>query len=215
MNKIKRVEMPSSDEFNAGISQAKGFYERLANAQMEVGKVFKDAANPFFKNKYATLDKIMQLIKPALFKNRLTLVPVHRRQGEGLPMMMVVAIKSWDCDKEVITELEMLLGTKKDMQGLGSASTYGCRYNVLRLMAIEVDAETDGEDIAIDIADRTSKNSSGEYVINVGKKYIGLTLKEVDKNDLKGFYEWMIKMNPDGGKGKAKVFIDECRAFLK
>jgi len=60
--------------------------------------------------------------------------------------------------------------------------------------------------------------SSGEYVIPLGKKYKGMKIKDVPTNDLKGFVTWLQDQSAKEGKqpqGMAAEFIGKVEDFIK
>jgi hypothetical protein len=49
--------------------------------QSEVGKIAKDADNPFFKSRYATLNQVWEGIQPILAKNKLAVIQLPDEDG--------------------------------------------------------------------------------------------------------------------------------------
>jgi len=105
----------------------------LAKAQMEMGKALKSSSNPHFKSKYADLASVMDACLPALNANGIAVISptgedeygrfvetrfIHGESGEGLSCRVP------------------LLVSKNDMQGYGSAVTYGRRYGLMSLAGI-------------------------------------------------------------------------------
>ena len=105
----------------------------LAKAQMEMGKALKSSSNPHFKSKYADLASVMDACMPALNAHGIAVISptgedeygrfvetrfIHGESGEGLSCRVP------------------LLVSKNDMQGFGSAVTYGRRYGLMSLAGI-------------------------------------------------------------------------------
>ncbi len=44
--------------------EKKDVYSKLAEVQAEVGAIAKDSVNPFFKNKYFDINKLLEVVKP-------------------------------------------------------------------------------------------------------------------------------------------------------
>jgi hypothetical protein len=67
----------------------------LAAVQGNVQPIGKDATNPHFRNKYASLDAIMEAVRPLLAANGLSLV-----QGGGAPISNVDGTVTADAVRE-------------------------------------------------------------------------------------------------------------------
>jgi hypothetical protein len=115
--------------------------ENLATAlgkfQAETHGVVKDASNPFYKNRYATLEAVIETARPALTKNGLAFVQApaglfaDARNSIGIETMLIHATSGeW-----------LRFGTtmplpKVDPQGVGSAITYACRYALMAMLGL-------------------------------------------------------------------------------
>ena len=115
----------------------------LVKAQQAIPTVRKDAANPHFRNRYASLDAITEAAVPALTAQGITLL-----QGGGQVQD--------DAGIEVVTRLLHTSGqwiesgirlplAKSDPQGAGSAITYGRRYGLAAILGIVADEDDDAE----------------------------------------------------------------------
>lgn len=110
----------------------------LLKFHAQVGKIKKDANNPFFKSKYATLSNILDTISAPLEasglayaqlpdgNNGLTTILMHPESGEFLQ-----------------STYEMH-PTKNDPQGIGSAITYARRYALGAILGLNIDDDDDG-----------------------------------------------------------------------
>lgn len=114
--------------------------------QTEMPSVTKDANNPFFKSKYATLSNIWHACQPVLAKNGLIVSQssgnaykvgddtfndfhtriIHAESGEWIEAVSAIPIG------------------KTDPQGYGSTNTYSRRYCLTPLIGIVVDDDDDG-----------------------------------------------------------------------
>ena len=112
----------------------------LAKAQSENGIVIKDAANPFFKSKYATLASVWEAVRPALTKNGLSIVqmPSHDEHGYYVETMMIHGSGQW------IKNRTYMKVVKDDPQGVGSLISYARRY-ALQAMTMVCPEDDDGE----------------------------------------------------------------------
>ncbi|PEW97506.1 recombinase, partial [Bacillus cereus] len=58
----------------------------LVKFNSEVNKIAKDADNPFFKNNYATLDTIIDEIRPILSKHGLSIMQIPSGDGQNVTL---------------------------------------------------------------------------------------------------------------------------------
>lgn len=112
----------------------------LAKAQGEIKSVSKDRTNPHFKNKYATLDAIMDSVRAPLAKQGLSIVQGASESTQGFNVETYLLHSSG----EYIANVVAVPVSKQDAQGVGSALTYGRRYGVSALLAIATDEDDDG-----------------------------------------------------------------------
>jgi len=116
----------------------------LSAFQSECPNVVKSATNPFFKSKYATLDAILDTIRPWMSKHELMIV-----QGGGYVESTVVTVTTrlvhtsgqWF---ESDYHLPGGDGNKYTPQSVGSAITYGRRYGLSAMLGIASEEDTDG-----------------------------------------------------------------------
>lgn len=131
----------------------------LAAAQAELKAVAKDRTNPHFKNKYATLDAIMDGIRPVLAKHGLSIVQGMAHPDadvNGVVKSFVLETMLLHKSGEYLANAAVMPVAKNDPQGVGSAITYGRRYGVSALLAIATDEDDDGNHGS----DRTPSRSS-------------------------------------------------------
>lgn len=111
----------------------------LVNAQNKIKHATKDSKNPHFKNDYASLESVIDATKQALLENGIALLQGMNPDGSTLTTRLQHASGEF-----VETDLKLML-SKQDMQGLGSAITYGRRYALAAIMNIS-QADDDGND---------------------------------------------------------------------
>jgi hypothetical protein len=113
----------------------------LHKAQSSLHGVVKDAKNPHFKNRYATLEAVIDAAKPALQANGFAFTQAPGALVDGaleITTMLMHSSGEW-----LRSTLHVPL-QKKDPQGVGSAITYGSRYALmatLGLPPVDDDAE--------------------------------------------------------------------------
>lgn len=119
----------------------------LVAAQAELKAVGKDSTNPHFKNKYASLDAIIDTVRPVLAKHGLAIV-----QGATVPMTTDVgglvgfAVETMlvHTSGEWLTNTAIMPLGKADPQGAGGALTYGRRYGLSALLSLATEEDDDG-----------------------------------------------------------------------
>jgi hypothetical protein len=114
----------------------------LYQLHKEIGKVQKDATNPFFKSKYSTLESVMETAKAPLDANGL-FVTQTMDETEAGPIVETTVIHAET--GEYITSSVPAIAKKGDnqMQALGSAITYARRYGLAAILGI-VQEDDDG-----------------------------------------------------------------------
>ncbi len=118
----------------------------LAKAQGELKAVVKDATNPHFRNTYASLDTILETVRPTLAKHGLSLVQggtAPHADENGVVRSFVVETMLLHSSGEYIVNACVMPLAKADPQGAGGAMTYGRRYGVSALLALATDEDDD------------------------------------------------------------------------
>src|SRR5882762_10353457 len=121
----------------------KHIYEKLLEAQKEIGAIKKDSDNPFFKSKYFDINAILREVKPILNKHGLVLTQ-HLMVIEGKNGLLT-AITDAESG-EILLESRCFLPDLVKSQEMGSAITYFRRYSLQSLLAL--DAEDDDGNLA-------------------------------------------------------------------
>lgn len=119
----------------------------LAKAQGELKAVHKDSTNPHFRNTYASLDTILEAVRPTLAKHGLSLVQgatAPHADENGVVRSFVVETMLLHASGEYIINAAVMPLAKADPQGSGGAMTYGRRYGVSALLALATDEDDDG-----------------------------------------------------------------------
>ena len=99
----------------------------LAKAQAVMENASKDKANPFFKSRYADLESVVGVIRPALEKNGLSFIQACHDWDIGAKVETIIMHESGEwlsCGTISVP------ATKADAQGFGSALTYARRYGL-------------------------------------------------------------------------------------
>jgi hypothetical protein len=119
----------------------------LVAAQGALKPIAKDGKNPAFRSKYATLDGIMETVRPALAAHGLAVVQgvIHPETGEGGRLVgITVETRLLHTSGEWLASVVPVPVAKGDAHGLGSALSYGRRYGISALLALSTDEDDDG-----------------------------------------------------------------------
>ena len=107
-------------------------YKKLFEAKKEIGKISKDAKNPFFKSNYLSLNGLIDAVETVLEKHNLLLLqPIFDNKVQSI---------IYDIDiKDSFALSEMQLPNITDPQKLGSAITYYRRYTLQSLLGLQAE----------------------------------------------------------------------------
>ena len=131
----------------------------------EVSKIAKDAENPFFKNNYATLDTIIDEVRPILQKNGLSVMQIPSGDGQNISMKTLLIHESgqWIESDELVMK-----PVKNDPQAVGSAITYARRYSIGAFLSLNTGEDDDGN-----IATGNDKEPPGTEKTKLTEKQVG------------------------------------------
>lgn len=110
----------------------------LLEFNRQMGVVYKDTVNPFYKGKYATLANILQAIKEPLVEAGLTFTQMP--DEDGLITMLIHA----ETGEFISSTYPMPVNKGDGNQALGSAVTYARRYAISSILGLSVDDDDDG-----------------------------------------------------------------------
>lgn len=115
----------------------------LSIFQGEIKNPSNTATNPFFKSKYAPLNDVLNLVRPILSKNGLSIVQAPSGDGENIIVTTTLLHQSGEW-------LEfpplVLKADKATAQGAGSAITYARRYAISAILGISSEDDDDGNE---------------------------------------------------------------------
>ncbi len=113
-------------------------YKKIDSIRKEIGKLSKDAYNPFHKSKYFDVNSLIEQVQPLLEKNNILLIQPCR--GTKVYSILI--------DLDDGTELESWLdmASEGNPQKVGSSITYFRRYTLQSLLGLQ--AEDDDGNLA-------------------------------------------------------------------
>jgi hypothetical protein len=203
----------------------------LVKASADLKAVHKDRANSHFKNKYATLDAIVDAVRPVLAAHGLAVVQgattPHTTEG-GTLVAFAVATRLIHNSGEWIETHALMPLSKLDPQGAGAALTYGRRYGLSALLSLATDDDDDGEAaVGRDApqrpatartappaatrapdAQRAPQRASGSGPVMPFGKTKGTPLADLPREQVESALAWATE------KDKFSEFQAEARAFL-
>lgn len=104
----------------------------LSKAQGELENANKNATNPHFRNNYADLATILNVVRPVLAKHGLAITQ-HPSFGDGI--VYVTSLLSHSSGQWMQSCISTPV-SKADAQGVGSAITYCRRYSLAAIAGI-------------------------------------------------------------------------------
>jgi len=118
----------------------------LVAAAAELAPVAKDAVNPAFRNRYATLDAIMEQVRPVLARHGLAVMQTGSTPETVDGRLMAVGVETMLLHKsgEWIASSVTLPVEKLTAQGAGSALSYGRRYGLSAILGLTAE-DDDGQ----------------------------------------------------------------------
>lgn len=114
----------------------------LLKVQNEIKNPANTAVNPFLKNKYAPLSEVLNLIRPLLTKNDIVLIQDTGASGEDKIYVQTKLLHT--SGETMLSDKLILKPDKQSAQGIGSAITYGRRYQLSTLLGIASEDDNDG-----------------------------------------------------------------------
>jgi hypothetical protein len=147
-------------------AQVNELYAALAKAQGEFAEADKDANNPYFKSKYATLAENVRASRPALSKHGLSVTqkPLVINGTDYLVTKLCHSSGQWTEARASIKP------AKQDIQGWGSYVTYLRRYCYASICGVITGDDDDGESDRI-AHEKISKSSVKEEKISEDQFY--------------------------------------------
>lgn len=138
----------------------------LTMFHIKMEKIKKDATNPFYHSKYATLSNILEAIRFPLSESGLSFSQFP--DGDCLCTILI-----HNESGEFIQSCYNIHPTKKDPQSIGSAITYARRYALSAILGINVDEDDDGNSSSqTEGKTATATTEKKEYVDDPNKQWL-------------------------------------------
>jgi hypothetical protein len=128
----------------------------LIQFHSQVGKIKKDAKNPFFKSSYASLENILDAVIPVLVECKLNVMQFPTGENE------LITLLSHESG-EWVSSSYIMKPVKVDPQSIGSAITYQRRYAIGSILNLNI-----GDDDDANSASKPAPPSKqGDYTIRL------------------------------------------------
>lgn len=166
----------------------------LVKANEDFPAVVKDASNPHFGSRYASLGAIVDAVRPVLAQHGITIVQSGGQADDaGAEVVTRLLHRS---GQWIETVVRMPLG-KSNAQGAGSALTYGRRYGLSAALNIVADDDDDGNAASATKTDARPErkptpptpSAGASFAMPFGKSK-GTPLSALETDGLKGALEW-------------------------
>lgn len=113
----------------------------LVNAQAKIKNSLQTADNPFYKSTYATLDVVLDDVRPVLNRHGIAVMQDVTSSGDDV----IISTMLLHVSGEWIQQDGMRLPMEKiTPQGAGSAVTYGRRYTLPMMTGTATEKDDDG-----------------------------------------------------------------------
>ena len=116
-------------------------YKKLNEFKKRVGAIKKDSTNPHYKNKYASIESVLDTIEKPLLDAGLGFIQCVE------DLNLITTIYDTESDNILTSKIPLILN-KNDMQQLGSAITYYRRYSLVSLLGLQ--AIDDDANLSVD-----------------------------------------------------------------
>jgi len=114
----------------------------LAIFQSQVENPANTATNPYYKSKYAPLSEVLNVVRPVLSKNGLSILQNQITDENG--KLGVTTLLMHSSGEFIESDIIYATPEKNTPQGLGSVSTYLRRYQISSVLGIASEDDDDG-----------------------------------------------------------------------
>ena len=149
-----KTDGQQDSSINGNTIYGRSINDDFVKALGELKNVAKNSINPHFRNRYASLDAILDAVRPSLASNGIALSqsPLFHEGCAGVTTRIIhVSGKVW--------ESTLVLPLKdQTAQGVGSAITYARRYAICAILGIAADDDDDGHEASKPEPKKVSEN---------------------------------------------------------
>lgn len=186
----------------------------LVLAQGDLRPITKDAKNPHFGSRFASLDGIIEQVRPVLASHGLAIVQgttTPESDANAKATAFTVETTILHESGEWVRTAVMIPLQKADPQGAGSALTYGRRYGLSAALSLATDEDDDGNNGSKPAkAQRSTKVSAPSMLVG---KHKGEAISAQSVETLRGALAWC-KADPKREKDFA-AFVVQLETALE
>jgi hypothetical protein len=125
----------------------KEFASAFAKFQADVQNPKLTAENPHFRSRYAPLSEVLNTVRPILAKHGLSVFQDVATEEDKVVVTTVLLHESGEYLQSSPLKIPAGRGGKPaDAQGIGSATSYGKRYQLQAAIGVAADEDNDGEE---------------------------------------------------------------------
>ena len=182
----------------------------LSNFQGKITAVKKDAINPFYKSKYATLDTIWESIRKPLSENGLSVAQTMGLTPDGKSILETTL---YHTSGEWISGTQLVNPVKDDPQSLGSAISYARRYSLSAILGIVTDEDDDAN-----IATKPETKIEQKVIIAKSEKPVSPPPAPLPDTDTAGIAKGISVAQTKKIYASVKergITLDQAKAYLK
>ena len=111
-------------------------FTALIKAQSQMGSAVKDAKNPHFRSRYASLAAVIDAVIPVLNANGVGVLQLPSIEGSEVQLTTILMHSS---GQRLSSTVGAPMAKKQDAQAVGSAITYLRRYSLQAIMGLPVE----------------------------------------------------------------------------
>ncbi len=206
------------------MTKEKNLIERLIEIQAEVEDPIKDANNPFFKNKYASLDSFLPELRKLCAKHGVFLTQCVANKGNG-EAELITRVSDGASSVELAN---FPINVSKKPQETGSEITYARRYSLMPAFGLIGDEDDDGNTCSGNVPSKRSTSQNRVQKPTQQKRYEHDTSRLTEmKEDLaeksgrsqaeigEAFMKFADKPLFEMGEQEYKAFIAQVEDFYR
>ena len=152
----------------------------MVAAQAEMPSVEKNATNPHFRNKFASLDNIIDKTRPVLNKHGLSIQQFPSLSDLGAPTLVT---RLTHVSGEALEYQAPLFLQGQDMQKYGAALTYARRYAWAAALGIANDEDDDGNHASAPVQSAKPAENGSRVISEAQRKRLYAMSKEANLSD--------------------------------
>lgn len=180
-----------------------GLFADLLRAKSKIPPIPKSKEG--YGYKYAPLEVVYEAIKKPLCEEGLYLYDRIVQPHIGVYGIETSIVLARDPSQVISSYWPITAANGRDIQDpqvMGASITYGRRYNIVGLLGLAAEDDTDGVQASsptTPAAQAQSKSQAGEYVIQFGK-HKGARIKDIAVHDLAGYIDFLVAGSKADGK---------------